>query len=52
MEETALDLMLNSEPPISPMTIEAWLLLAFMLGLGGQGLLSEQRDLMYPELSI
>ncbi|WP_277881571.1 hypothetical protein [Leptolyngbya sp. FACHB-17] len=44
MEETALDLMLSSEPPIPPMTLEAWLILAFMLGLVAWGLLAERRD--------
>ncbi|MBW4441107.1 MAG: hypothetical protein KME10_07720 [Plectolyngbya sp. WJT66-NPBG17] len=44
MEETALDLMLNSDSPISPMQIEAWLLLAFMLGLVVWGLMGERHD--------
>ncbi|MBD1848143.1 hypothetical protein H6F89_33280 [Cyanobacteria bacterium FACHB-63] len=44
MEETALDLMLNSDSPIPPMTIEAWLILAFQVGLVAWGLMGERRD--------
>jgi hypothetical protein len=44
MEETALDLMLNSDSPISPMTIKSLLLLAFMLGLVVWGVWVERRD--------
>ncbi|MBD2079417.1 hypothetical protein [Leptolyngbya sp. FACHB-17] len=44
MEETALDLMLNSEPAIAPMTIAVWLILAFQVGLVAWGLMAERRD--------
>ncbi|MBD1825061.1 hypothetical protein H6F51_21575 [Cyanobacteria bacterium FACHB-DQ100] len=43
MEET-IDFVLNSEPAIAPMTIEAWLILAFMLTLVAWGLMGERRD--------
>ncbi|MBD1848189.1 hypothetical protein H6F89_33530 [Cyanobacteria bacterium FACHB-63] len=44
MEETALDLMLSSEPPIPPITIEAWIILMFMAALVAWGLWSERQE--------
>ncbi|MBD2079060.1 hypothetical protein H6G01_03875 [Leptolyngbya sp. FACHB-17] len=35
---------MNSEPAIAPMTIEAWLILAFQVGLVAWGLMGERRD--------
>ncbi|MEP0983502.1 hypothetical protein [Leptolyngbya sp. FACHB-17] len=42
MEE--IDFLMNSEPAIAPMTIEAWLILAFQVGLVAWGLMGERRD--------
>lgn len=44
MEETPLDLMLSSDPAITPMPIEAWIVLLLMLALVAWGFLSERRD--------
>ncbi|MBW4525393.1 MAG: hypothetical protein KME18_09400 [Phormidium tanganyikae FI6-MK23] len=43
MEETALDFLMNSEPAIAPMTIEAWAVLIFMAALVAWGLWSERQ---------
>ncbi|MBD1825656.1 hypothetical protein H6F51_24625 [Cyanobacteria bacterium FACHB-DQ100] len=45
MEE--IDFLMNSEPAIVPMTIEAWVILAFMLGLVAWGLWElQQKNLL------
>ncbi|MBW4526841.1 MAG: hypothetical protein KME18_16910 [Phormidium tanganyikae FI6-MK23] len=45
MQESAIDLLINSDPPIPPMTIEAWLILLLMFGLVAWGFWAERRDL-------
>lgn len=42
IEESVIDLLINSEPKIAPMTIEAWLILAVMLGRVAWGFLAER----------
>ncbi|MBD1822880.1 hypothetical protein H6F51_10300 [Cyanobacteria bacterium FACHB-DQ100] len=44
MEESLVNLMLNSEPAIAPMTITAWLILALMFGLVAWGFLDAELD--------
>ncbi|MBD1842916.1 hypothetical protein H6F89_05725 [Cyanobacteria bacterium FACHB-63] len=39
-----IELLMNPEPAIAPMTIGAWLILAFQVGLVAWGLMGERRD--------